>query len=167
MSTDLLIMNLRGSSWDYIPDDLWEYIVRGFVSKNCDSFSMDCLSSKEDIIKVEPFIDFQPVCIGVKYYGPYSIPSEVKDPQSYRHSLPAFEFNEYIAQLLLKVPFGYWNVENEDTPADELIFWRDDQEKVLAIPYEGMIYFYELTIEERDQLVRIDPRIKTNLRSVA
>lgn len=116
---------------------------------------------------IKPFIDFQPEYIGVKHYGPYSISSEVKDPKNYRHSLPTFEFNEYIAQLLLEVPFGYWHVGNEDTPADELIFWKNDQEKVLAIPYEGMIYFYELTVEERDQLVGIDPRIKTNLRNVA
>lgn len=168
MNKELLIINLKESgsnspSWDFMPNDLWEYLVRNFLIDTCDSFSLDCIAEASEISKVSPFFDYQPNYLGQKKYAPYSVPSHVNKPKDYMHELPTFEFNGYIATQILEVEFGCWCVSNDDTPADEMIFWQGDQEKVLAVPYEGMIYFSNLTVDERAKLLSIDPRIKSNL----
>ncbi|MBV1909346.1 MAG: hypothetical protein KUG78_08485 [Kangiellaceae bacterium] len=172
MNKELLIINLKESgsnapSWDFMPNDLWEYIVRNFLIDTCDSFSLDCVTGKGEIGAVSPFSDYQPQYLSQNKYSPFSIPSHVKDPKNYLLEQPAFEFNGYVANLMLQVEFGCWCVSNEDTPADELVFWQGGQEKVLAVPYEGMIFFSNLTADERANLLSVDQRIKANLHNAA
>lgn len=171
MSKELLIMNFRessgGPSWDFIPSDLWEFIVREFIVKICDSFSMDCLSDPKNVASILPFNDFQPSVIGTKKYSPFHLPDNVKDAKDYMHEQVAYEFDQHIGYLILRVEFGSWNVGNDETPADELIFWHGDVEKILAVPYEGMIFFSNLTANERAMLLEVDSRIKPNLQSRA
>ena len=160
-----LIMNLRGRSWDFIPDDLWTHLVRGFLVPHCDAFSMNILAEPDDIHPLEVFADVKPAFCGHRTYGPYDVPVTVRDPDGYKATVAAFQFDSWIAEALLKQPFNTWNVSNEGSEADELMFWQGDSEKVLAVPYEGQIFFYDLNADERASLLKVDPRIPPNLHS--
>ncbi|MEL7266187.1 MAG: hypothetical protein AAFN70_20720 [Planctomycetota bacterium] len=166
MPTHVLMMNLRGSSWDFIPDDLWSHIVQRFVAKTCDGVSFDSVTQASDISRLGVFADHVPEFVRHSTYRPTSIPASVPNPDKYEHSVAVFRFDEWIASLLLKQPVNSWCAGNDGTDADELVFWCGDRMKLLAVPYEGQAYFDNLTNEEKQLLLSSDPRIDANLHAV-
>jgi hypothetical protein len=91
------------------------------------------------------------------------VPLTVKSPDSYRHTVALFSFDAWIASLIDQQPFNAWNIGNGDAPVDELLFWAGDHMRIHAIPYEGQIYFDNLTPEEFQLLIMADKRIQSNL----
>lgn len=166
MGTQLLVMNLRGSSWDYIPDDMWQNIVQRFAAKVCDRVSFDSVASPEDLSRLSVFADHSPAYFGQTSYQPNSIPLSAGDLDSYRQDVATFQFDEWVASLIVQRPLNSWNAANEGADVDELVFWDGDDIKLQAIPYEGHAYFFDLTQDERRRLIECDGRIESNLFAV-
>ena len=166
MATHVLMMNLRGSSWDFIPDDLWRNIVKRFATKYCNGVSFDSVATADEITRLSVFSDHKPTHIGDASYTPISVPLSVKSPETYQHSVALFQFDEWIASLILEQPFNTWSAGNDGADADEIVFWSDERMKLHAIPYEGQAYFDNLTGDERQCLVEADRRIDRNLHAV-
>lgn len=166
MATHVLMMNLHGSSWDFIPDDMWRNILQRFAAKVCDGVSFDSAAAAEDITRFAVFSDHAPAHIGHASYTPTSVPLSAKNPETYQHPVALFEFNEWIASLILEQPLSTWGAGNDGADADELVFWAGDRMKLQAIPYEGQAYFDNLTGDERQCLIDADKRIERNLHAV-
>lgn len=170
LKNELLIFNLKedganGPSWDYIPEDIWQLILTEFIAKYCDSFGLDCIEDEAALKDIMPFRNDQPKLLKLKKYSPFHLPNNLPKDQwmGYKSDSPSFELTPDAIKSFKAIELGCWNAGNDETPADELVFWQGEYEKVLAIPYEGMIYFSNLTDTEREQLVSLDPRIIKNL----
>ena len=166
MSSHVLIMNLRGSSWDFIPDDLWCNIIQRFATKTCDGVSFDSIANASDISRLSVFTDHMPEFVRHSTYRPTSIPVSTPNPDEYEHSVAVFRFDDWIASLILKQSVNSWSTGNDGANADELVFWCGDRMKLLAVPYEGQAYFDNLTTHEKRLLLDSDPRINANLHAV-
>lgn len=164
MGTQLLVMNLRGSSWDYIPDDMWRNIIERFAAKICNRISFDSVASAECISRLSVFADHSPVYVGQTSYCPNSIPFAT--PDAYRHDVAMFQFDEWVASLIVQHPLNSWHASNDGADVDELVFWDGDEIKLQAIPYEGHAYFFDLSQDERRRLINADTRIESNLFAV-
>ena len=166
MTTHVLMKYLRGSSWEYIPDDMWRNTLNRFATKFCDSVSFDCFTTPDDIGNLTVFADHCLAYIGQSFYKPTSIPISVADPDTYLHDVALFHFDEWIASLILQQPLNNWHTENEGTHADEMVLWAGDRMKLHAIPYEGKAYFDDWTANELQCLMDADGRIERNLYAV-
>ena len=166
MGTHVLMMNLRGSSWDLIPDVMWRNIVQRFAAVVCDAISFDTVAAAEDISRLEVFTDHAPVYIENASYRRIAIPFGVTDRETYQHAVAKFHFDEWIASLLIQQPINTWAAGNDGADADELVFWRGGTLKVQAVPYEGHIYFDNLSGDEKRHLTNADKRIESNLHAL-
>lgn len=166
MATHVLMMNIRVSSWDFIPDDMWHNILQRFAAKVCDGVSFDLVATAEDITRLSVFSDHAPAHIGHVSYTPISVPLSAKNPETYQHSVALFQFDEWIASLIVEQPLNTWGAGNDGADVDELVFWAGDRMKLQAIPYEGQVYFENLTRDERQCLIGADGRIEQNLHAV-
>jgi len=166
MGTQLLVMNLRGSSWDYIPDDMWRNIIQRFAAKICNRVSFDSVASAECISRLSVFADHSPAYVGQTSYRPNSIPPSAADLDTYLHDVAMFQFDEWVASLLVQRPLNSWHASNDGADVDELVFWDGDEIKLQAIPWEGHAYFFDLTQDERRRLIDADTRIEANLFAV-
>ena len=166
MATHVLMMNLRGSSWDFIPDELWRHILTRFLPACCDAVSFDTVAIEADIGRFDVFSEHTPAYIGQASYHPHSVPASAPDPESYTDTVAQFQFDKWIASLIAQQPFNTWDVDNDGADADELLFWAGDNLKLQAIPYEGQAYFDNLTHGELQLLISVDKRIQPNLRVV-
>ena len=106
-----------------------------------------------------------PKHIGDHEFKPNSIPGDTADPENYRQPVAVFEFDEWIAALMLKEPLNRWCCSNDGIHADELLFWSKGIAKLHAIPWEGLAYFDQLTLEELRLLKDSDGRIQEHLYS--
>lgn len=166
MATHALIMNARGSTWDYIPDDMWCNILNRFAAKVCDGVSFHSVATAADVSRLAVFDDHTPAYVRQASYKPASIPPSVPNPDDYQHPVAVFRFDEWIASLILQEPLNNWCVTNDRADSDELIFWTGDRMKLQAIPYEGQAYFDNLTSDELQCLILADTRIESNLGAV-
>jgi hypothetical protein len=166
MGTHVLIMSLRGSSWDFIPDEVWHHVLMRFATKVCDGISFDSVTSAEDVTRLAVFAYHAPEYLGQTSYRPLSIPASNPNPESYERAVALFRFDERIASLIDQQPFNSWGSGNEGADADELVFWASRRMKLHAIPYEGQIYFDDLTSDERQRLIAADERIGMHLYEV-
>ncbi len=64
MFTAMLQMNLRGDSWDFLPQDLWVAILDRFVAMNCSSIGFSGIEIAADVSKIQCFSDWQPSYLG-------------------------------------------------------------------------------------------------------
>ncbi|PHS14492.1 MAG: hypothetical protein COA78_05705 [Blastopirellula sp.] len=156
------MMNLRGSSWDFIPNDLWCHIVQRFAAKCCNAISFDTVSTSEDVEQLAVFSEHVPEFITQAYYTPALIPGNVREPDTYQQQISLFRFDNWIAYLILQDDFNAWSCGNEGS-ADELVFWSGERIKIHAVPCEGQVFFKNLTNEERRCLISVDARIGPNL----
>jgi hypothetical protein len=166
MGTDVLMVSLRGTAWDFIPDDLWHHILLRFAPAACDGVSFDSIACAEDIARLSVFADHVPKYLGQISYRPYSIPASVTAPESHERTVALFRFDEWIASLIDQQPFNSWGAGHEGADVDELVFWANRCRKLHAVPHEGQIYFDRLTPDERRCLVGADERIESNLYKV-
>ncbi len=74
MATHVLMLNLRGSSWDFIPDDMWRNIVQRFAAKVCNRVSFESVTTAEDLKRLAVFSDHAPAHIGNATNNPLSVP---------------------------------------------------------------------------------------------
>lgn len=155
MSAHKLIVNLRGSSWDFIPDQMWTSILFRFAVPSCNGVSFDCVTTPDLISSLDAFEEHQPEFLRCDEYRPFDFP--------YRQPVAVFGFDQWIAQLIARTDFNSWNAANDGSNADELIFWSGSGVKLHAIPYEGQMYFYDLTAVERQRLLECDIAIAKNL----
>jgi len=165
MPTDVLMMNLRGSSWDFIPNDLWGHVVQRFAAECCDAISFDTVVAAEDVSQLAIFFEYSPQFIGQTYFQPALIPGTVRNPDTYKQAISLFRFDKWIARLLLQEGVNAWSRGNEGS-ADELVFWSGENIKIHAVPCEGQIFFDNLTNDERRYVTAVDPRIRPNLYAV-
>lgn len=162
MAAHKLIVNLRGSSWDFIPNQMWTSILFRFAVPSCDGVSFDCVATPDQISSLDAFDEYQPTFLRCDAYRPFDCPLE-SDPQTYRQPVAVFGFDQWIAQLIGRTDFNAWNAANEGSNADELVFWSGSSVKLHAIPYEGQMYFQDLTPEERKRLLECDGEIAKHL----
>lgn len=165
MPTEVLMMNLRGSSWDFVPHDLWSHIVQRFATDCCDAIGFDTISVPEDVGQLGVFLEHSPEFIKTANYKPALIPGNVRDPEAYRLQVSLFRFDKWIAHVMLQDQVNTWSRGNEGS-ADEIVFWSGETIKIHAVPCEGQIFFDNLTTDERRRLVSVDPRIGPNLYAV-
>lgn len=157
-----LIVNLCGSSWGFMPNEMWRSILFRFAVPSCDGVSFDCVSTPDQISSLDAFEEHQPQFLRCDKYRPFDFPVE-SDPQTFRRLVAVFSFNRWIAQLIAVTDFNTWSAANNGSNADELVFWSGSSVKLQAIPYEGQIYFHDLTTEERDLLLECDAEIERHL----
>jgi len=138
-----LIFDLRGGNWSMVPDYVWRSILLRFASKICSEVSFDCVTFPDEIQKLTVF----------------------NEHSRYRVAVSKFEFNEWIASLILQEPLNRWCCSNDGIHADELLFWTDGKIKLHAIPWEGIAYFNSLTLEELQLLKRCDSELQHHLYS--
>lgn len=153
-----LIVNLHGSTWGFIPNEMWGSILFRFAVPSCDGVSFDCVPTPDQISSLDAFEEYQPQFLRCDAYRPFDFPLE-PDPKTFRRPLAVFGFNSWIAQLIAVTDFNTWNAANDGSNADELVFWSGFSVKLHAIPYEGHMYFHNLTNEERNLLLACDTEI--------
>lgn len=163
MTSDKLIFNLGDSSWGFIPDDVWMSILQRFITETCDGVAFDTITTPEDISRLEIFYDHSPLYLRQDRYKPYSCPPSVKNGNEYQHEVAVFQFDTWIASLMFACHFNSWSVDQEGSAVDEMTFWTGSQIRIQAVPYEGQVFFHDLTDSERRLLFDCDKRIKPNL----
>ena len=52
-----------------------------------------------------------------------------------------FQWNDYAKSLFLKESFDQWNAANDDLPTDEIVWFDEEQARIVAVPYENLIQF--------------------------
>ncbi len=67
---------------------------------------------------------------------------------------------------MAETDFNEWSIGNNGSDADEIVFWQRRMVKLHAIPYEGQIYFHDLTAAERQRLLSSDNAINQHLYAV-
>lgn len=162
MAAHKLIVDLRGSCWDLIPNQMWTSILFRFAVPSCNGVSFDCVATPNQISSLDAFEEHQPDFLRCDEYRPFDFPIE-SDLQTYRQPVAVFGFDQWIAQLIARTDFNAWNAANDGSNADELVFWSGSGVKLHAIPYEGQMYFYELTAVERKRLIECDTEIAKHL----
>ena len=165
MATLRLMINVRGTSWDFIPNEMWRSILFRFAVPSCDGIAFDCVGPTDDISVLDVFADHQPAFIRADDYCPYDCPMG-SAPETYRKPVAVFEFDRWIAELISGTDFNFWNAGNNGSNADELVFWSGSAVKLHAIPYEGQAFFQDLTTVERQRLVDCDSEIEKHLYAV-
>ena len=162
MAAHKLIINLRGYTWDFIPNQMWTSILFRFAVPSCDGVSFDCIATPDQISSLDAFAEHQPEFLRSDKYRPFDCPMN-SDPQAYRRPVAVFDFDLWIAQLISHTDFNAWNAANDGSNADELMFWSGLAVKLHAIPYEGQAYFHDLTAVERKRLLECDTEIEKHL----
>ena len=165
MSVHVLMVNPRGSSWDFIPNEMWRSILFRFAVPTCDGVSFDSVTAQSGIQRFNAFTDHQPAFVRNDEYRPYSYPVDA-DTETYRKSVAVFQFDRWTAELMSHTDFNAWNVGNVGSDADEIVFWVGLVVKLHAIPYEGQAYFHDLTATERELLLTADTSITQHLHAV-
>ncbi len=158
MSDYILIMKLRGNSWDFIPHLTWQSILHRFILPTCDGFSLDTVTSSAELAKLSAFEDYRPRLLLTERYLPYR-----HTDVSHHGTVAVFELDHWAAQCICSVDFNVWNLANESSCADELLFWNQSQLKVQAIPYDGRIEFKGLSPSELKQLQDCERGISQHL----
>ena len=152
----------RGSSWSGMDHHLWCDLVRRFVTNYCDAISFDCVATADQITDLSVFEEHQPAYVKLAEYCPNSIPMTA-DPETFTLQVAKFSFDTWIASLLLEEDFGYWHVSNLGSHADEILFWRGERLFVHVIPWEGIVYFNGITLEQLKELKSVSEDIGPNL----
>jgi len=160
-----LIYNLRGGRWSKIPDHVWRNVLCRFAVAVCDEVSFDCVSSVDNIRSLKVFDEYAPEYVGDGEFQPNSIPADTPDPIQYRQTVAKFEFNEWVAKLILQEPLNRWCCSNEGIHADEILFWSNGKVKLHAIPWEGVACFDDMTIDEIQLLKACDAQLQEHLYS--
>ena len=156
MLTQTLVVNLRGTSWDMVPHDLWSALLRRFAVRYCNGISFDDMS---DLSTLSSFVDSQPAPI--RDFVPKSEPdNDITAPDSVRH---VFAFDSWVAHLMASDRGGMYVIGDGNLPIDNVYLWRDDALLIHSDIQESHIYFYSLTAEMRSDLLSVDDRIRPNL----
>ncbi len=166
MTVHMLMVNARGTSWDYIPNELWRSILFRFAVPSCNGISFETIQNPGDVGRLEAFSEHKPHYLRNDQFKPYSCPMDCHDPESHMLNVAVFEFSEWIARLISQTDFNAWHASNAGSDVDELVFWNDSDIKLHAIPYEGQAYFHNLTGTEKRLLIDSDARVESNLYAV-
>ncbi len=166
----VLILNYQNTGtyapqWSSLPNILWLKILKGFIYEGCDSFGLRNVSSKDDL---RDFFIFQ---IGgdVEYlqcvdYSPLSVPGSVTDPENYTEKIALFALDDYTKKAISFPCFGDWYCTSDYLPSDEICFFSEGQCFMTAVPYENMVWFWNLDNEIYQALCKVDSSIPSNLK---
>ena len=156
MLTHTLVLNLRGSTWDMIPHDLWRSFMHRFAAEHCDGIAFDNVS---DPALLSSFTDHQPQRIDG--FNPKPDPdNEITDSQQ---ELSVFVFDSWVARLISDDANGIPVYGEDQLPVDNIYLWRDETLVVHAEICESHLYFYSLTSAMRSDLIKVDNRISDSL----
>ena len=164
-SGDFVLAHSSVGTWGGVSDHLWRDIVQRFAVKYCNAISFDCIATAGEVTELTVFSDHQPSYIDNAEYQPNSIPMTAIDSAKFTNTVARFTFDNWIASLLITEPFSNWHCSNDGCHADEIVLWRGNLLAVHAIPWEGIVYFNSLTLEQLRSLKTVSPEIGPNLYS--
>ena len=153
----LLICNFdyEQRSWGQMPDVIWKQLLIDLPKLSVTSFG---LQDVHDLAAIRSFPLFRNVPLksqGMREYSPYHAESS--------RQIMSFEIDEVVRSVILSEDFDQWNRGNDDLCVDELVFFTSESAKVLAVPYENIIKFFDLSRQELQAVNELDPRVSQSL----
>lgn len=144
-----------GFEWRNFPDQSWWSLVNALTDLGVDGVGFEGILNSEDLSKYPylPPMSFKSAASYVPYHGKKS-----KD-------LAVFAFDAAFAEWLKKEAFDQWDKSNPNLPFDELVFFKRNVVKILAIPYENFLFVKEVSKEDVEVLKGAGQQLANNLYS--
>ncbi|MDJ1501964.1 hypothetical protein [Xanthocytophaga agilis] len=160
MEYKYIIFNLRKNrseeySWDNLPDWFWSLFIDNLGKFGITKIGFERVVDQKDMDK-SGLQDYLKEAGKLKY-DPFHTRNE--------SSIQGFYLTEQLKEKLKTIPLVYFNAIEEDLPFDEIIFFKDDSEKFLVVPYENFVMLKNFSESEYDILMSIDKRFIGNIDS--
>lgn len=151
-----LVSNLEGFRWRNVPEDIWQNLLLAMDRiLGVDSVGFQNTQSIDELKGAPVFSNLKVKESRLVTYSPYH-----RDSFS---TIAAIPLGSELLESLRSEEFDQWNAANDLLPFDELVFFRGQQARIIAIPYENVIFFYEIGSQEISSLAELDSRIPGNL----
>lgn len=133
-------------------EDIWDSILKKFVSKTCDSFSLHNINDTDKISDITQFQRFKPTTDEIKSFEADGIAVEIC----------SFKLSSKVLSLLRQTAFHDWCEPIHKVHVERLYFWLGNKMIMWAIPHEELIFFNDLQEEQKNLLFSLDKGIKHN-----
>ena len=147
-------------NWEIIPNNLWQKIITRFLEWDIDALGFRGVQCQKDISEFECFKEYIPRVIGEVSYQPYHC--NIGDEES----IALFDYNETLIRMMSRFEYDCWTTTDTICHTDELIFTSKGMVKVMTIPYESLMFFYNLNSKDISFIKSIDPLLADNLWSI-
>ncbi|QOV91878.1 hypothetical protein [Humisphaera borealis] len=142
-------------SWHAVPSEHWRSIVAFLREDGISTFGLKNVVSLDDLRKAWPFRLWTGRVEGTIKYQPYHGVAKV--------DIARWEFNSEAELALTDTPLSLWSSHNEHFPTDEIVFFAQDDNRAIVVPYENMILFMNMSESDIERLGNFDCEILPHL----